>query len=300
MTSGKQYVPHQRCALCGADTAGAQDLFRLNEDQVLRRCRACTLISNSRFRADLDTVYGDAYFEASSKDDAGGYFQYRDLEGALNADYRFARDGITRALATRKGPARLLDVGCGYGFFLKQFLGRPGLELWGLELSAKAAAAARESLPHVMEMSIEEASFERPFDFIVSFEVVEHVFEPRAFMQKLADALAPGGTLFMTTPNIASPWFPVLRQRWPAIHPDSHNHYFTPRTMRELAQRSGLEVVSLVERQILHKTVHQLRKRMGELFPPSRVPLSMLSPFDGRTLPFLSGGSMEVALRKIT
>ncbi|HEX4446468.1 MAG TPA: class I SAM-dependent methyltransferase [Polyangiaceae bacterium] len=295
----KQYVENDRCVLCGADARSGRELLRLNDDQVLRRCGGCTLIANSRFRSDLENVYGDGYFETSAKGEAGGYFHYRDLEDALNADYRFAYERIARALDERGGGARILDVGCGYGFFLKQFLGRPGVDLWGLELSRKAASAAREAIPNVIEAPVEQVAFDRPFDFIVSFEVVEHVFEPKAFMSKLASALAPGGRLFLTTPNIGSAWFPLLRRRWPALHPDSHNHYFTPKTMRELARGSGLEVVRLDEKQLLHKTVHQLRKRMGELFPASPAVLNLLSSFDERTLPFLSGGSMEVELRRV-
>src|ERR1700761_4222277 len=152
----KRWVENDRCALCGADGRDARTLFRLNDEQVLRRCPQCTLVANSRFRSDLENVYGDGYFETSSKEESGGYFHYRDLEDALNADYRFAYRRIARALERRGGAARILDVGCGYGFFLKQFVARPGVELWGLELSAKAASHARESVPNINEAPIEE------------------------------------------------------------------------------------------------------------------------------------------------
>ncbi len=294
----KRYLWNVRCTLCGADLREAEVLFRINDAQELIRCRGCALVSNSQFRADLENVYDVGYFETSEKQAHGGYFSYRELESALNADYRFAFEFITERLRTRPRPVRILDVGCGYGFFLKQFLGQGGVELHGIELSASAAAAARESIPAVIQAPIEEARFDRAFDFIVSFEVIEHLFDPAAFLGRVKGLLASDGFVLLTTPNIASPWFWWLRRRWPALHPDSHNHYFSPATLRALAERQGLEVVRLRERQIIHRTVRQLRKRMGELFRWIDPISGLVRDFDPRVIPFLSGGSIEVILRR--
>ena len=294
----KRYVWNERCSLCGANLREAEVLFRINDEQELIRCRECTLVSNSQFRADLENVYDAGYFETSEKQAEGGYFSYRELESALNADYKFAFDFISQKLRGRNGPTRILDVGCGYGFFLRQFLGMDGVDLHGIELSASAAAIARESLPQVVQTPIEEAKFDREFDFVVSFEVIEHLFDPSSFLERVKSIVAKDGFVLMTTPNIASPWFAALGRRWPALHPDSHNHYFTPKTIRALAERHGLEVVSLQERQVLHKTVRQLRKRLDEMFPGSGVITAAAKPLDPKVIPFLSGGSVEIVLRR--
>jgi 2-polyprenyl-3-methyl-5-hydroxy-6-metoxy-1,4-benzoquinol methylase len=296
--AAKRYVWNDRCSGCGADLRTAAVLFRINEEQELIRCQACRLVSNSRFRSDLENVYDESSFEASSKDAEGGYFSYRELEGALNADYRFASAFLRARLAERAAGARILDIGCGYGFFLKQFVGTPGVELHGVELSRTAAAAASAAGLHVTRAPIEQAELAEPFDFVVCFEAVEHVFDPAALLTRIASLLAPSGHLLLTTPDIGSAWFPLLRRRWPALHPDSHNHYFTRETLAALARRAGFDVVSIRHREVLHKSVRQLRSRMGELFPASRWLTGPLAPLDGKTIPFLSGGSLEAIFRR--
>src|SRR4029079_4475876 len=47
------------------------------------------------------------------------------------------------------------------------------------------------------------------FDLVTSMEVIEHVADPAAFLKALADRLAPGGLLIMSTPN-ATGWSKLL------------------------------------------------------------------------------------------
>jgi 2-polyprenyl-6-hydroxyphenyl methylase/3-demethylubiquinone-9 3-methyltransferase len=98
-----------------------------------------------------------------------------------------------------------LDVGCGAGL-LTEPLARLGAAATGLDAAPEnigAAKAHAEAGGLDMEYIAGgiEAVAGRRFDLVVSMEVIEHVADTTAFAQGLADALAPGGLMVLSTPN---------------------------------------------------------------------------------------------------
>lgn len=106
--------------------------------------------------------------------------------------------------ATNRHDLAILDVGCGAGWMcdaLSQFG-----TVTGTDLADEVLARAAQRLPHVtfiagdfMTLRLEE----RAYDAIVCFEVIAHVHDQRAFVEKLAALLRPGGMLILSSQN---PW----------------------------------------------------------------------------------------------
>jgi SAM-dependent methyltransferase len=102
----------------------------------------------------------------------------------------------------------VLDVGCGFGGFLIA-AARRGAKTHGIELSDLRRDAAEALLtdngidPDVRAMDVYSAEFDSlaNMDVIVSENVIEHVADPRRFMSRLLDKLAPGGILYLEIPN---------------------------------------------------------------------------------------------------
>lgn len=104
-----------------------------------------------------------------------------------------------------KAGTRVLDVGCGNGFTAGQFLER-GCTVTGVDLSESGISIARQAFPAgkfavlPADENILQNLNERPFDLVVSTEVVEHLYAPRPYVRGCFSALKPGGRLICTTP----------------------------------------------------------------------------------------------------
>jgi SAM-dependent methyltransferase len=100
---------------------------------------------------------------------------------------------------------RVLDVGCGSGFNAAQLADR-GCHVVGIDLSAEGIALARQTYPRVRFEVLPAddkllANLKAPpFDLIISTEVVEHLYDPRAYVKGCFAALRPGGRFILSTP----------------------------------------------------------------------------------------------------
>jgi 2-polyprenyl-3-methyl-5-hydroxy-6-metoxy-1,4-benzoquinol methylase len=110
------------------------------------------------------------------------------------------------ALAGELKPGtRVLDIGCGNGFTAGRFLER-GCIVVGIDLSESGIAIARQAYPtgrfEVLpaDKHILQYLNEKPFDLVVSTEVVEHLYAPRPYARGCFAALKPGGRFVCTTP----------------------------------------------------------------------------------------------------
>lgn len=149
---------------------------------------------------------------------------------------RFFEERWRRLEAARPGIRRLLDVGCGYGFFLAHVAPR-GVALRGIEIAPEVAAYARERFGlAVSETPIEAYDTDERFDAIVMCDVLEHLIDPMAALERCRDLLAPGGILFLQVPNLVGLRIP-LGHGWGLPH---HIWQFGPRSLSRLVVGSGL------------------------------------------------------------
>ena len=75
-------------------------------------------------------------------------------------------------------------------------------------------------------------------DAIANFEVLEHLFDPAAFLKWAFGLLQPGGILFLTCPNIAGFETLILKERSETVDHE-HLNLFNPQSLARLAERCG-------------------------------------------------------------
>jgi len=145
-----------------------------------------------------------------------------------------------------------LDMGCGAGLVAEP-LARLGASVTAVDAAPENIGAARA---HAADMGLAidyrtgtvEAVAGQSFDLVVSFEVIEHVVDPAAFVAGLADVLAPGGLLLLSTPNrtpLSRLAIIAVGEGIGAIPRGTHDwdKFVTPDELTAMLAKAGLSVI---------------------------------------------------------
>jgi len=142
------------------------------------------------------------------------------------------------------GPLKFLDIGSNTGYNTEAAR-QLGCEAHGLETNPGTIAMARKEFPGCSfhEMTIEElATRGMSFDVVYCSEVLEHVPEPKAFIAAIAKVCAPGGTLFLTTPDSAHFRVPADVLSWKEVIPIQHLRIYDRGNVTQLLAAHGFRV----------------------------------------------------------
>ncbi len=138
---------------------------------------------------------------------------------------------------------RILDVGCGIGYFLETAQTK-GWEVYGTEYTDRAVeiCAAKGISMQKGELNPDLYASES-FDIITSFEVIEHINNPREEVEKFYRLLRRGGMVYITTPNFNSMLRYYLKEHYNVIAYPEHLSYYTPATLQRLMETMGFRKV---------------------------------------------------------
>lgn len=174
-----------------------------------------------------------------------GYDPYDPSHGSDVADaeeIRLAKQtGRFRHIPLPTGK-RLLDVGCGAGFFLR-IAKKLGAIEQGIEPSEYAASVAQKQNLNVFCGTLQDfsAQTEAKFDIITSNHVIEHVPNPVETLACMKRLLAPGGFIWIAVPNAAYPLSRSLNGLWHAADLPYHLMQFTPKSIIKAGEEAGLK-----------------------------------------------------------
>lgn len=140
---------------------------------------------------------------------------------------------------------RILDIGCGYGFFL-EIAREKGWEVYGSELTEQACESCKKKGIHTFLGELPENNFDKEsFDVVVAIEVLEHLRNPLAYVKEVFHLLRKGGLLYLTTPNFNAYLRYRLKDRYDVIEYPNHLTYFTQRSLRFLFEQNGFKTQSI-------------------------------------------------------
>jgi SAM-dependent methyltransferase len=196
------------------------------------RCDACKLVRSDPV-IDADSLV--ALYARST-------FDYGSETAALRQTYgRY----LSRALAFVPGCHRLLELGCGNGFFLEEALTRGVPEVYGVEPSAEAVAAAASHVrPNIVTDVLRPGLFpEGWFDTICAFQVLDHLADPGSALAECRRLLRPGGIMLCLQHNVEALSARLLREASPIIDIE-HTYLYSRATLRRLFERAGYEVLA--------------------------------------------------------
>ncbi len=280
------------CALCGPGSAQR----RLHEFPPFGvvACEACRLVflSPRPLEADALGLYQDpTYYESPT---AGhGYDEYLDVR--QNWVRTFERR--LRQLRRHKAAGRVLDVGCGPGFFLDA-AAAAGYDAWGIDPSAYAVRLARERHGERVLQGVLEASplESESFDLIVASDAFEHVYRPLRFLDAAHRALKPDGVLVITTPDPTSVLARASGRRWVSFKIPEHVYYWSPSTLRRALAPAFRVLETTTAGQ--YATLGFLMRRLFRLGARPPRPLRGIIDRLNQASVYANNGSLTVIARK--
>ena len=222
----------QSCSACGRVTPQALR-FHANGCAIWQ-CVTCGLGRADTKDFDPGAYYTADYFCGGRSD---GYSDYRGAEPVLRREFAHSADFIRRF----SNGSRLLDLGCAYGFFLKEAAKRH-FEILGIELAEDAAELCRQAGLNVLSGIADEANMTRigEVDVITMFDVIEHLPQPRESLALCVRYLKPGGVIVITTGDFASLAARWAGSKWRLMTPPQHLWFFTRESLRRMAATLGL------------------------------------------------------------
>ena len=231
------------CPACGETAATrAFDKYRCQ----FVSCRHCeTLYMSPR----PTPAVMDAYYGQSENYKIWGEFIFPASEARRREKIcQPMLDAIVQACRTYGvAPGHLIEVGPGFGTFAALAHGSGAFQrVSAVERTPDMATACRRQGVTVYEMAVEDlpGSFDDPADVLALFEVIEHIFDPEAFLRTGSRLLRAGGLLVLTCPNGAGFDTQVLGARSLAVDTE-HVNLFNPKSLALLMDRLGFEVLEV-------------------------------------------------------
>ncbi|HYG34335.1 MAG TPA: class I SAM-dependent methyltransferase [Clostridia bacterium] len=215
------------CPVCGK---GQETSYLTKADLRLVRCRACSMVYVNPVPTEFAS--GEYY------DQTGG--DYYLSPAKLESDYaevRFERE--LRLFRQHCPKGSVLDVGCSSGAFLFQLGKRFGsdYDLLGTDASGPALAYAESRGVPVVRGDFPKRDFAgKQFDAITFWAVLEHLHNPKAFVERAWSLLRPGGLCFVLVPNLQSLALRILGARYRYVYPQ-HLNYFSKHTLLQLVDQ---------------------------------------------------------------
>jgi 2-polyprenyl-3-methyl-5-hydroxy-6-metoxy-1,4-benzoquinol methylase len=263
----------ERCPICSCPAR--KEISDLYDDRYaypgtysLIRCTSCKhRFLDAEFSAEaLERLYSEHYPRSSFDLDsftpateARGFQSW--LAGERASAFRWVPRGV-----------RILDIGCGFGETLAYHAAR-GCDVVGVDADENILRVGERFGLQVRAGLFDPAGFQpESFDYVTLDQVVEHVVDPVAFLSGVASVLKSGGVVAISTPNSHGLGARLFGKRWINWHVPYHLQHFSRRSLRGMAEQSGLRVEyfrTITNSAWLHYQFMHLASRphMGEASP---------------------------------
>jgi SAM-dependent methyltransferase len=267
------------CHLCGCPESEtlfvARDRLRLTDQAFeVRKCRECGLAWTwpPATEGDLAAYYPTDYW-GERTEPTHEWIVGTQREKTTVVE-RHVPDG-----------GRILDVGCGAGFFLRA-LDPKRWDRWGVEIGPDSAAVADRHVgpDRVFSGRLEDAPLSAStFDVVAFWASLEHLVAPRAELGLARRLLRPSGRLVVQVPNADSAQARRFGADWFALDIPRHRFHFSPATLERLLVDAGFEVVDTLftsETHDAHALKQSFKTRLlGRNVPFGRARYYAVAPF---------------------
>ncbi len=237
---------HKECPLCKSNEIGLELQVRdhsiSQEDFEIYSCKSC----NSKFTVNppIESEIGP-YYESEQ------YISHSNTQKGLiykvyHAVRKFMFSQKYRLIEKQNTSKTVLDVGSGTGYFLN-YMQSKGYQVQGIEVSDQPRNASIQNFGLRVNTpdKLIAGKIEGKFGIITMWHVLEHIYDPYAYIAAIKNLLEPGGKLVVAVPNPNSFDAQHYKSFWAGYDVPRHLWHFTPDTMEKFAKNCGLSIKSL-------------------------------------------------------
>jgi 2-polyprenyl-6-hydroxyphenyl methylase/3-demethylubiquinone-9 3-methyltransferase len=175
---------------------------------------------------------------------------YGYADAGLNESHGYLLPAVLNLLdeQSRDKPKRVFELGCGNGSVARQ-LSRRGYDVTGVDPSIEGINHAHTAYPDLKlqrgSAYDDLAAQYGTFPFVLSLEVVEHLYSPRNYANNLHALLEPGGLAIISTPyhgyikNLVMALTGTLDQHFTALWDHGHIKFWSQKTLSILLREAG-------------------------------------------------------------
>jgi SAM-dependent methyltransferase len=238
------------CPLCAADDPAPVAGYGVGIWRLVR-CRACGFAYLDR-APDYAALHDVMAWEKTGAAELERRAEIRPISFRLSRATRrrmalLPRKQMSDLVARHASAGNVVDLGCGTGWHLSRLA--PEYVPFGIEISAEAAAEADRALKERGGGALNRPALIGLREFAGGFfsaatlrSYLEHELQPRAVLLELWRTLIPGGVAIVKVPNYGSLNRRLTGRKWCGFRYPDHLNYFTPRSLRAMAEGCGYRV----------------------------------------------------------
>jgi len=246
------------CRICGhapnpQQYSVREHMFGLEESFSYFLCANCGCLQIKEIPMDLSKYYPDNYYSKMETSQASAL--RKEMTKLRDGFYINGRGKIGRFLSTRypdrtmellaklmsKGAdTKIVDVGCGYGDLIRRLHSVGFNHLSGIdpyvaeEIHADGLDISRRTIDELKE----------EFDLVMFHHSLEHMADPESILKKAKDLISDEGRILIRVPTVSSYAWDHYKENWIQIDAPRHIHLFSITSLKILAERAGLEIIS--------------------------------------------------------
>ena len=221
----------ETCGICG----GPDSKPYYGDDRRLLQCQKCGVVF---LAPELIKFSPKDYYE-----NARHYAEISENDYKVEQLRKIAKNYLKFLLRHVRPAGKLLDIGAHTGMFVEE-AGKSGFKATGLEPNKFAASQMQKRDIPVICSSIEDFKCQESFNVITAFEIIEHLSNPMAMLEKMENLLSFNGYLALSVPNLDSYFAKRYALDWPGIDLE-HLYYFSEKSLSEILKKLGFRIVAV-------------------------------------------------------
>jgi 2-polyprenyl-3-methyl-5-hydroxy-6-metoxy-1,4-benzoquinol methylase len=203
----------------------------------ITECKQCChrFLPIEDVKSHVTEIYSDDYF-FEGKQGYPNYLEQKDILSKYGTRY-------AKIVAKHTNPGKMLDVGSAAGFILKGF-DQAGWECYGVEPNNTMAEYGRKKLGlNIMTGSLEDYPTDKKFDLVSMIQVIGHFYDLDKAMLNISSLLNKDGLVLIESWNMKSLIAGILGKGWHEYSPPSVVHWFSDKTLTQLFNYYGFELI---------------------------------------------------------